>query len=1091
MLKKEVAPPPVGKFYLKVQEEMDKKYKDAVILMEIGKFYEVYTFENPKTGKEIGRAKEMSRICNIQLTRKNKNVALSMSNPHMCGFPSHSLPRFVSHLVENGKTVVVYDQCGDESGKVMERKIKAIYSPSVMVGLEEEEIQEKDRSILAVETISIENQILVILVHINTSSGKIMFEEECLDEPEARSFIQSVCDLHDPSEILYKGILSDLFSQNRSIHPIPDWTKENRKFAELEFQLETLNKIYKGDRHISVIEEIGLERHPDVLPLFCFSLSFLYDHLPLVLYRIEKPVRLSRSGVVCFHPNTLYDLNIFSKHNEHKSLFGILDQTITPGGKKLLRKKLFSPIYDSEKLESCYEEISHYLSLPQEPNLKKSLTYYHIDLEHHFRRLQMGNIRVLSLYRLLTSCIELKTLLGNLQGLKLTQHAKELENDWQEMIQDAVQNWDLNLMQSWKSWETSSIWKCTPPSLIELEDEWLTIDKNMKNWIRSEFGSEMIRRLTFTDEEAYFQVTKKMFVEMKRPEGIRHKTMNSGGTRIFHKNLDDYCKDRRTFLYKISSTRKALFQEEGLEFLQKHENTLRFVLEFSAKLDVLQCYAQNAKKYKLVRPQLYSEQKGINCHQVRHLVVEVANPQSKYIPNDVHLSRMLLFGQNSAGKCFKKGTRMVRWNGTFCKVEDLLVGDQLIGDDGNPRTILALTSGEGKLYEIVNENNGDILMTVNEEHILCLTDPDRSKILEKRVKDIMENPKSSQGFMFQCTAKPVGYKFTKPPITPFILNEKNRIHYTNLLKQGFRLILDENKVSVLPSTEEIIPFIIRPCGTGEFYGFGVDGNQRFVLPDGTLAHNSTLMKSVGISVLMAQAGMFVPCSEMIFSPIKSLFTKIGTRDDIWKGKSTFITEMTELRYMLDRCDENSLLLCDEPTSGTETFSATGIVASALSLFMEKKSMFIMTTHLHTLKNFKELMEDPRLQVKHLGMEFDAKKKKLQFDRILRDGYGKSIYGLEIAEYLGFSVDFLKKAYEYRSRLETEPTNPIPKKRSRYNSKKWVEQCEECGCKDNLHTHHIEHQANADKDGYIGTSHKNRLSNLKVLCRDCHHKEHDH
>ena len=100
-------------------------------------------------------------------------------------------------------------------------------------------------------------------------------------------------------------------------------------------------------------------------------------------------------------------------------------------------------------------------------------------------------------------------------------------------------------------------------------------------------------------------------------------------------------------------------------------------------------------------------------------------------------------------------------------------------------------------------------------------------------------------------------------------------------------------------------------------------------------------------------------------------------------------------------------------------------------------------------------------------------------------------GLEIAEYLGFQDDFLKRAFQYRTQLDPHSVEMEPKKRSRYNAKKWMNSCEECGSKTELHTHHIQPQKDATTDGYIGTYHKNKLFNLKVLCRRCHEKEHHH
>ena len=86
---------------------------------------------------------------------------------------------------------------------------------------------------------------------------------------------------------------------------------------------------------------------------------------------------------------------------------------------------------------------------------------------------------------------------------------------------------------------------------------------------------------------------------------------------------------------------------------------------------------------------------------------------------------------------------------------------------------------------------------------------------------------------------------------------------------------------------------------------------------------STLMKSVGLNVIMAQAGMFVPCSSLVYSPYKHIFTRITGNDNIYKGMSSFTVEMTELKNILDRCNKNTLILGDELCSGTESVSALG------------------------------------------------------------------------------------------------------------------------------------------------------------------------
>ena len=86
-----------------------------------------------------------------------------------------------------------------------------------------------------------------------------------------------------------------------------------------------------------------------------------------------------------------------------------------------------------------------------------------------------------------------------------------------------------------------------------------------------------------------------------------------------------------------------------------------------------------------------------------------------------------------------------------------------------------------------------------------------------------------------------------------------------------------------------------------------------ILLFGTNAVGKTsLIKAIGICVIMAQAGLYVPCDSMIYSPYEYLFTRIIGNDNIFKGLSTFGVEMSELRVILNKCNKNSLILNKYP-----------------------------------------------------------------------------------------------------------------------------------------------------------------------------------
>ena len=263
---------------------------------------------------------------------------------------------------------------------------------------------------------------------------------------------------------------------------------------------------------------------------------------------------------------------------------------------------------------------------------------------------------------------------------------------------------------------------------------------------------------------------------------------------------------------------------------------------------------------------------------------------------------------------------------------------------------------------------------------------------------------------------------------------------------------------------------------------------------------STLMKSVGLNVIMAQAGMFVPCSSFTYSPYKHIFTRINGNDNIYKGMSSFTVEMTELKNILDRCNKNSLILGDELCSGTEAVSALAIVASGILDILSKNGNFIFATHLHELcdldviKNVEILN---KIQVYHIHVDTDNNGN-IVFDRKLTKGKGSSIYGLEICKYLKLPEEFLKNAEKIRKQLMDVSTNLVEPKTSKYNSKLIVSSCGVCGYIPNggipLDTHHIVYQQTQDENGFVKINntnfHKNQEYNLIPLCKKCHDEEHN-
>ena len=265
-----------------------------------------------------------------------------------------------------------------------------------------------------------------------------------------------------------------------------------------------------------------------------------------------------------------------------------------------------------------------------------------------------------------------------------------------------------------------------------------------------------------------------------------------------------------------------------------------------------------------------------------------------------------------------------------------------------------------------------------------------------------------------------------------------------------------------------------------------------ILLYGTNAVGKTsFIRALGIAVIMAQSGLYVPASSFHFHPYKYIFTRILGNDNIFKGLSTFAVEMSELRTILRLGDNKSLILGDELCSGTESISATSIFIAGIQQLYKKSSSFIFATHLHEIVHYDELKEMKSVVLKHMSIIYDREKDIIIYDRKLKDGPGDNMYGLEVCKSLNLPRDFLEMANNIRMKYNPESGSILSLKTSHFNSEKIMGRCEICKIEMGSEVHHLQHQNISDSNGFIESFHKNHNANLATLCEKCHyliHKE---
>ena len=189
-----------------------------------------------------------------------------------------------------------------------------------------------------------------------------------------------------------------------------------------------------------------------------------------------------------------------------------------------------------------------------------------------------------------------------------------------------------------------------------------------------------------------------------------------------------------------------------------------------------------------------------------------------------------------------------------------------------------------------------------------------------------------------------------------------------------------------------------------------------VLTGPNMSGKSTYMRQVGLLVVLAQAGAFVPAKYARIGLVTKLFTRMGFTDEIGRGKSSFMVEMTEVADILRSGDERSLVLLDEVGRGTSTFDGLAIAWATLRHLHDRtRARSILATHYHQLT---ELIEGlPGARNAHFAVREDASG--IVFLHRLVPGSTDRSYGVHVARLAGLPDDVLDEAERLLRSLESE------------------------------------------------------------------------
>ena len=193
------------------------------------------------------------------------------------------------------------------------------------------------------------------------------------------------------------------------------------------------------------------------------------------------------------------------------------------------------------------------------------------------------------------------------------------------------------------------------------------------------------------------------------------------------------------------------------------------------------------------------------------------------------------------------------------------------------------------------------------------------------------------------------------------------------------------------------------------------GRQQLLLITGpNMGGKSTYLRQAALIVLMAQAGSYVPARQAKLPLTDRIFTRIGASDNLARGRSTFLVEMSEVAAILNHATPSSLVLLDEVGRGTATFDGLSIAWAVVEhLQKNTRARTLFATHYHELTELADLLPT----VKNVHVSVKETPNEIIFLRRVEPGSADKSYGIEVARLAGLPRSVIERAREVLKRHE--------------------------------------------------------------------------
>jgi len=1025
-----------------VQEYLDltKKYKadygeKTILLMQVGSFLEVYALINPDGTYTGSNIEEFAKINEMVIAKKN--VCVGKMPVVMAGVGVAYIDKYIQKLQEHSYTIVIYKQ--DMNGKNTTRSLSEIISPGTFFPAETEHLSNNVMSIWLHKSNTsklMPAQVTVGIANIDIYTGKtslFQFASNYAHTPATYDELERYISAYRPSECLFvanmpEKLVADIIG-----------------FVGLEN-----TKIHKVDLHQAQqthqAQQVKEER----------SMETYAKNAEKQIYQTEILKR--------FFPNLSSFYEMFPTHHIAMQSFCFLLDFVYQHSPDLV-KKLSDPTFENytDKLILANHSL-HQLNIID-------------DTRHTGRYRSVGS--------LLNNCV---TTMGKRHFLYKLHYPITNEVTLQasyditeHMLAQGEANWlnirnNLNSITDLEKFARKVVTrKIMPKNLACLDADLKAIGQLYEKTQADAVLLKHLKGSTLSNPEASIAVVGGMR-SSGNPLSVACNKIRTDINRVF-------CLEACQNLSDINET--SLIINKGIspvvdELILINESGKGKLAAICAYLSGLVQQGEKEKKpqqYVKIHETAKSNAVLIATTRRIGLLKDAIKKEKKTMVTLTYGETSSKLPKSSLGACEVVGTpkgaalsNPMSLGGETPTPFEFDLASLEYDNSGGGKNDKVITSKQIKEITSANETSKDKL--VNEMNLIFQNYIVAFGQFDQEMEDIIKY--TTEMDMLQCKCFIANkYNYCKPTISTEA-DTKSFFAFTDI-RHPLIEYLQTNELYV----------------TNDLALSGAHEEAAGVLLYGTNAVGKTsLIKSVGIAVIMAQAGLYVPCSSFTYKPYRNIFTRILGNDNLFKGLSTFAVEMTELRSILLLADEYSLVLGDELCSGTESDSALSIFTAGLEMLHEKNSTFLFATHFHEITKYEEIKNLTRLKMLHMAVHYNKETNVLVYDRKLREGPGESMYGLEVCKSLNLPEAFLQRAHDIRMKYCPEKQNILSLSPTHFNAKKLVGNCEICKNQKASEVHHLQHQKNANAaNAYINTFHKNHVANLLNICENCHLKIH--